>query len=680
MNLYRYPETGLLLVRGMALVLLLFLITPETHAAVAQTPPMGWNSYDALNHSVTEAQVKAAADFMAENLREYGWEYICIDWAWYYTGNSTGSPNQENGFNPPLVVDEYCRMLPDPAKFPSSANGQGFKPLADYIHEKGLKMGVHLMRGIPRQAVAANMPIKGSSAKANDIADKVNLCAWLNLMYGLNMSNPAAQTYLNSLFELYASWGIDFVKVDDLINPYGAPAFRGSEIEGYRKAIDACGREMVFSTSPGATPVSNATQIKQFANQWRMANDLWDKWDNLNTMFDLTNSWYTHAGPGHWPDADMIPIGRLNKHGPTGAERWSNLTGTEKHTMMTLWCIARSPLIWGGNLVENRAEELELMQNGEVTAVNQKSTNSRSIVNGTTPVWCADIPGTADKYVALFNRGSGTANVTVRFSDIGMTQQDTVRVRDLWAKADKGGYTGSYSMSVPSHGSGLFRLSGKPPEPRSAFDTIEAESFTTMSGVSTENCSDGGKKVGKVEHRDFTEYAMVDFGNGADGFEARGAAFRDGAIEIRLDSADGELAGTCSLKGTGDWNDYVTVRCTVSVDSGVHDLYCVFTGGNDYLFDVNWFRFTEEQVGVGRKPFRPSLQSFATRVLRGMLTIEPHNGSQQYRLAIYAPDGRLVAQQTDLIGRVTVPLAGRGVYILRITGRDGVVERRVVRY
>jgi hypothetical protein len=481
-------------------VLITQLFSVQSQAAVSQTPPMGWNSYDCLNHSVTEAQVKAAADFMATNLKQYGWEYICIDWAWYYTGNSTGSPNQDNSFNPKLVLDEYSRMLPDPAKFPSSANGNGFKPLAEYIHSKGLKMGVHLMRGIPRQAVAANGAIKGTTTKAGDIADKVNTCAWLNLMWGLNMNNPASQTYLNSLFELYASWGLDFVKVDDLINPYGSPAFRTSEVEGYRKAIDNCGREMVFSTSPGATPLANATQVKQYANQWRMANDLWDNWNELNTMFDLAANWYTHAGPGHWPDADMIPIGRLNKHGPTGAERWSNLTSDEKYTMMTLWIIAHSPLIWGGNLVENRAEELKFMQNSEALAVNQKSTNARPVVKGNTPVWCADIPGDSGKYVAIFNRTGSATEITVKSSDIGLT--GTVYVRDLWAKTDKGTFTGSYKMSVPSHGSALFKMSSVPtthiaPEGKTQAQ-LQGNGFRTITSKGTVSI------IPDAQHQDFS--------------------------------------------------------------------------------------------------------------------------------------------------------------------------------
>lgn len=660
----------------------LFLVAGESAATVSQTPPMGWNSYDALNHSVTEAQVKAAADFMAEHLKEYGWEYICIDWAWYYTGNSTSSPNQDAGFSPKIVVDEYSRMLPDPAKFPSSANGQGFKPLADYIHSKGLKMGVHLMRGIPRQAVAANAPIKGSSAKANDIADKVNLCAWLNLMYGLDMNKEGSQAYFNSLFELYASWGIDYVKVDDLINPYGSPAFRESEIEGYRKAIDNCGRDMVFSTSPGATPVADAAKVKVLANQWRIVNDLWDNWDNLNAIFDISYAWYTHAGPGHWPDADMIPIGRLNKHGPTGAERWSKLTNDEKHTMMSLWCIVQSPLIWGGNLVENRAEELELMQNGEVIAVNQKGANSRPIVNGNTPVWCADIPGTGDKYVGLFNRTGGATNVTVTFTEIGFSVSDTLTVRDLWTKADKGNYSSSYTVSVPSHGSVLLRLIGKPIPKRSAYVKIEAESCNTYSGIQLGTCSEGGQKVGYVANRDYAVYTSIDFGDvgGSDGFTARVAGFNDGTIEVWLDSIAGKPVGTCSVKGSGDWETWTTVSCSLSVTTGVHTVYLVFTGSDGNLFDVNWLQFTNAVDVVRPVAKGVTIDCYATRFSNGLLHIVPKNGQKQYDLVVHAPNGRLVVRKCAISGPVAVSVGGKGVYIVRCIGKSGVVEKRIVQY
>jgi hypothetical protein len=581
----------------LSIICAVFLITTvPVNAAVSQTPPMGWNSYDCFNFSVTEDEVKANTDYMAENLKQYGWEYICVDWAWYYSGTGTGSPNQNSSFSPKLNIDSYGRVMPDTTRFPSSVDGKGFKPLADYIHSKGLKFGIHLMRGIPRQAVAGNTPILGTNYRAGDIADKTNLCAWLNLMYGLNMSHPAAQAYLDSIFQLYASWGVDFVKVDDLINPYGSPAFRQSEVQGYRTAINNCGREMVFSTSPGATPLANASQITQYANQWRMANDLWDNWNNLNAMFDLAASWYSHAGAGHWPDADMIPIGKLSKRGPSGAERWSNLTKDEKNTMMTLWCIARSPLMWGGNMVENRSEELQLMQNSEVLAVNQNSSNNRPVVTGNTPIWCADVPGTSDKYVAVFNRNSTASDVKIDFSSIGV--KGPAILRDLWSKSNIGTYSGSYTTNLAAHQSKLYRIITSS-EPTSAFTKIEAESYGSQSGVQTESCDEGGQDVAYIENGDYAVYNNIDFGDSASAFKARVASSGSGGkIEIRLDSITGPLIGTCSVVSTGGWQKWVDADCSVSGVSGKHDLYLKFTGDSGYLFNFNWFQFSKSVPSI----------------------------------------------------------------------------------
>src|SRR6185436_10286755 len=222
----------------------------------ASTPPMGWNSYDSYNWNVTEAQVRANADYMRTNLRQFGWQYIVIDWAWYYPGSGTGSPNQNASLQPRLRMDANGRLLPDTVRFPSAAGTNGFKPLADYIHAAGLKFGVHLMRGIPRQAVADNVPILGTSYRANRVNNSTT-ASWLNLMWGLNMTHPGAQAYLDSVFQLYASWGVDFVKIDDI----AAPTYRQAEVEGYRLAIQRSRRPMVISLSPGPTPLASGASV-----------------------------------------------------------------------------------------------------------------------------------------------------------------------------------------------------------------------------------------------------------------------------------------------------------------------------------------------------------------------------------------------------------------------------------
>ena len=424
---------------------------------VAQKPPMGWNSYDCFSYAVTEQQVKENADYMAEKMKQFGWEYIVVDYVWSCPlGRPDFAPMQDANFTPRLNMDKNGRLLPDPNRFPSSKDGKGFKPLADYIHSKGLKFGIHLMRGIPRQAVAEKCPVLGTNATAADAANKASVCPWLNHMYGLDMKKPEAQQYLDSIFKLYADWDVDFVKVDDLSRPYYT-----DEVEGYRKAIDNCGRQMVFSTSPGATPISDAEHIKRHANMWRVLDDLWDHWSGaggLDLTFDKAYEWYPYCGPGHWPDLDMLPLGKLRKFGPkTGpADMYSRYTKDEQYTLMSLWCITRSPLMFGGNLPENDESTLKLITNAEVLAVNQDSINNRPLYHGPYPVWTADIPGSKDKYLAVFNRNpKGPKTIMVRLSDIGIKK---CKVRDLWTHSEIGEFTDQFAPQINFHGAGLYRI------------------------------------------------------------------------------------------------------------------------------------------------------------------------------------------------------------------------------
>ena len=239
----------------------------------AQKPPMGWNSWDCFATTVTEAQTKAHADYMAEHLKRYGWEYVVVDIQWYEP--EAKSFNYRKGAK--LVMDEWGRLWPATNRFPSAASNVGFKALADYVHGKGLKFGVHLLRGIPRQAVEQNTPIKGTSHHAADIADKTSICPWNTDMYGVDMSKPGAQEYYNSVFRLFAEWGVDFVKVDDISRPVSSSA----EIEAIRKAIDRTGRPMVLSLSPGETPLAEGEHVSQHANMWRISDDFWDKWPRI---------------------------------------------------------------------------------------------------------------------------------------------------------------------------------------------------------------------------------------------------------------------------------------------------------------------------------------------------------------------------------------------------------------
>ncbi len=419
---------------------------------------MGWNSWDCFGPTVTEDEVKANADYMAEKLAQFGWEYIVVDGRWFVENTTAHGYNQDN---PIYTMDQFGRFGPAVNRFPSSKDGKGFGPLAEYVHKKGLKFGIHIMRGIPVAAVKKNKLIFGSDARAADIHSTDGQCWWLKDMYTIVTGRQGAQEYYDSLFKLYASWSVDYVKADDLSNPY-----HKGEIEMIRAALDKCGREIVLSMSPGETDLKNAEHAKGHANLWRISGDLWDKWEDIAGQFARCRDWAPHIGPGHWPDADMLPLGRIGIRAERGDDRASKLTKDEQITLMSLWCIFRSPLMFGGHLPSNDDFTLSLITNSEVIAVNQNSTDNRELANNEGHiVWTAGAADSGDKYVALFNtRGPGETGrkneqIQVAFKDIGLEAQ--CAVRDLWAKKDLGVFSNTFTDEIAYHGAGLYRISPK---------------------------------------------------------------------------------------------------------------------------------------------------------------------------------------------------------------------------
>lgn len=378
----------------------------------AQTPPMGWNSWDCYASAVTEAQVLANAAFMRDYLLEYGWEYVIIDIRWYT--DDTG--RWYNQTNPLYTYDEYGRYLPDTGRFPSALSGGtniGLKGIGDQLHAMGLKWGIHIMRGVPRVAVDHRLPIKGTSYTCDQIYKTDTLCTWLNDNYSIDCTKPGAQEYYNSLLDLYAEWGVDFLKVDDLSRPY-----HDGEIAMIRKAIDQCGRPIVFSMSPGATPLSKAADCQDKANMWRMMDDFWDSWSDLQKEFELCANWNEYRRDGNYPDCDMLPLGRLELSNSSygGNGRWTNFTHDEQRTMMSLWTIFKSPLFFSGDLTYNDDWTTALITNKDAIYIDQHSTNNRLVKSdAATAFWAADDPASLTRYAALFNlTGSGT---WIRFNE-----------------------------------------------------------------------------------------------------------------------------------------------------------------------------------------------------------------------------------------------------------------------
>lgn len=363
----------------------------------AATPPMGWNSWDCYGPTVTEAEVKANADYMAKYLKPYGWDYIVVDIRWYVGNDKAHGYNEKD---PDYVLDQYGRFLPAVNRFPSAAGGKGFKPLADYLHKKGLKFGIHIMRGIPVIAVKQNLPIKGTNVTARDIYSDKDQCSWLRDMYTVVPGKPGAQEYYNSLFELYASWGLDFVKIDDL----SSPIYFEEEINMIRKAIDRTGRKIVLSTSPGETPIAHADHVQKNANMWRTVGDFWDSWQQLKEHFEVFERWNKWRSYGAYPDGDMLPMGKIGIRAERGNPRMTNFTPDEQYTLMTLWSIFKSPLMFGGNLPDNDPFTLSLLTNKKVLKVLNESINNKPIfTDENKAAWIADEPGTGAKYLAVFN-------------------------------------------------------------------------------------------------------------------------------------------------------------------------------------------------------------------------------------------------------------------------------------
>jgi hypothetical protein len=421
---------------------------------VAQTPPMGWNSYDSFSDSVTESETLANAEWMHEHLLPFGWDTIVIDFRWY-DPHPTGADYLLNRTRTgaALAADEFGRLLPAPDRFPSATNGLGFKPLADQLHSMGLKFGIHVMRGIPRQAVQANTKILGDEFSAADAVDTDDRCPWCPDMFGVR-DNAAGQAWYDSCVKLWASWSVDYIKVDDLSEPYHTP-----EIEMIHHALAKFGPNIVFSTSPGPTSTIHAGHIAANANLWRISGDFWDRWQKLNEQFDLLAQWQGAGGPGHWPDADMIPLGHLAIRSKIdGDPHWTHFRRDEQLTLISLWSLAPSPLMLGMNLPDNDDWTTALLTNPEVMALDQDpagTTARRIFVPGLgAELWMRELSDGAHA-VGLFNRTDHPIDVTLAWSAIGF--RHAPHVRDLWLRADLGKQK-NLVTELPPHGCELLRV------------------------------------------------------------------------------------------------------------------------------------------------------------------------------------------------------------------------------
>jgi hypothetical protein len=426
---------------------------------IAPTPPMGWNSWDAYAQNITEAQVRENASFVAKKLKQYGWNYIVIDEGWYLP-DPVPSTQENKGF----VMDPDGRFLPSVSRFPSAAKGAGFKPIGDWLHAQGLKFGIHILRGIPKGAVANNLPIADSSFHAAAAADQSDTCPWNTYDYGVK-DNPAGQAYYDSLAKQYAGWGVDFIKVDCIADhPY-----KGDEIRMIRQALDKTGRPIVLSLSPGPTSLSHAEEVRKYAEMWRISDDFWDHWgvwpkhefsQGLLQQFKTAAGWAPFTGDGHWADADMLPIGHLGPQPGEGPVRDSMFTPDEARSLLTFWAIFRSPLMVGANLPASDPFTISLLTNPEVIAVDQHSSGNRPVLaTDRIILWTAHREDGPGDYVALVNLSDAPQSVNYSWEELGLSGKD-YHVRNLWERRDLG-RANRLQVKVQPHGSILYRIEAR---------------------------------------------------------------------------------------------------------------------------------------------------------------------------------------------------------------------------
>lgn len=415
---------------------------------------MGWNSYDYYDTAVTEQEVRANAEYMAQNLKEYGWEYIVVDIQWY--AHNAGTRRKECQYIPfgQVEIDEYSRLWPCPDRFPSSVDGHGFEPLAGYIHGLGLKFGIHIMRGVPRIAAHNKMKIWGTDRTADWISNPYSICPWNPDMYGVNPEAEGAQAYYDSIFQLYAQWGVDFIKCDDICRMDAASA--KEEIRMLHEAINKSGRQMVLSLSPGPARLKEAWHYETYANMWRITDDFWDDWNLLKQMFERCEHWQNHVGQGNYPDCDMLPVGMLGKG--FGEERQTRFTRDEQITMMSLWCIFRSPLMIGAELTRLDEWTKTLLTNPDVLDLLSDDCKAIQLARDEKHcIWHSSNQKSGTHYLAVFNLLEEEREIVISAGLLKKEDWNGICFTELWTGEMFTNISKDLVLKVPGHGAKICR-------------------------------------------------------------------------------------------------------------------------------------------------------------------------------------------------------------------------------
>ena len=312
------------------------------------------------------------------------------------------------------------------------------------------------MRGVPRQAVHLNTPIKGSTATARDIAKPNSISPWNTDMYGVDVSADGAREYYKSLIELYSSWGVDFIKVDDIADSklYGAHL---EEIELLRELIDEVDREIVLSLSPGPASLEHGSFLQKNANMWRLTDDYWDTWPQLYDMFERCEKWAPFVKEGTWPDCDKLPLGHIGIRSTDGgaSDRMTRFTKEEQRTMMSLWSLFKSPLFFGGELRDNDHWTLSLLQNKELLKMHEIGKNPQQVYRKEDIVIWHSTNDKAEDYIAVFNLKDNQENVSLSLKNY--LQNQPSKGLNIWDQ-EVITVTDTLSLDIAPHDVKLFKF------------------------------------------------------------------------------------------------------------------------------------------------------------------------------------------------------------------------------
>ena len=397
---------------------------------VARTPAMGWSSWSFIRHNPTAADIDAQADAMkSSGLSQHGFVYVNVDDFWMAC-DSNGPKVDGNG-----------RWVADTTRFPG-----GIKAVADHVHADGLKFGLYVTPGIAENAVLANTPIAGTSYHAKDIAETSVSEKNYNCkhMYGINYSKPGAQAFVNSWAQQFASWGVDYLKID------GVGSSDIPDVTAWSTALRDTGRPIDFALS-NSLPIADASTWQQNANSWRTSGDIecycgsggasypLTNWSHVSSRFNLASTWQPYAQPGAWNDLDSMEIGNGDNDG---------ITSDQRRSALTLWSMASAPLLLGTDLTHLDATDKAMLTNDSVLGVDQDGIAAKRIVNSGNDEVFSKKESSGAVVIALFNTGtSGSATVSVSLKTAGISSGKAT-ITDLWAQKSAGTVSGTYSATL----------------------------------------------------------------------------------------------------------------------------------------------------------------------------------------------------------------------------------------